>query len=432
MTSTATELTATCSLCEKTIKAKAKKGGDIATPRRWKQTQSGLLCADCVGANYVRRSVRLRLMGTHESEEREQRELYLALNMAAEQCGAFANWYSQLLWTNDPAQEWKAGTEKKFPAMPNVDFYAAGTILFSAIAPSALCQLAQTVRSYYCSDRFGVIAKQERSVRSYRRFDLPIPVHGQSWDISTDAEGAIKLRFQVGPGKRWACRAFADPDNLRRIRQILSGEAETGTLTLIKRRRQNLPGEAGKQAPRSWYVRISGLFPRVSARKKEATATLAVRHTPEALWHAAVIGSDAEPMIYHADELRERIIGHAKRDERRQVDNSVTYRHVSKRTRKRRAAKRGGECAKHAAGVTAQINLACAVLVGWCLSKNVAVVRYDGGKWLESFAYSRLLDTLRSRLENHGIELAVTAPEPSPDGTSAALAEPTRETDGDA
>ena len=142
--------------CGTSSKATPANGGGFRTPKRWRKIDGGFRCPKCQAAQYMGRSIRLRITGPAEGEDRERKTMYEALNAASRQSNQFANWYMQQLLAADLLVAANlAGLEKtkdgkpKIPPLPKVDWYRRATALMPGCAPTSLCQQKQMIERYY-------------------------------------------------------------------------------------------------------------------------------------------------------------------------------------------------------------------------------------------------------------------------------------------
>lgn len=387
----------------------ALKDGTARLPRNWKwATDTDMRCPVCTQANYLPRSLRLRITGCASGSEEEWSEVKSHLNEASWQVACFANWYLQQLLAADLAMAPYAG---KMPPAPEVEWYAEATKLFPAIAPRGLCTAARMVAKYYNERRFEVLVKKKRNVDTYRWDGLPVPVSSQAWKIVA-IDKAILLRIQGAPGKSWLLKVFADGPSLAAMRQIVAGEAEPGAAFFVRRARAPRPGEAkGEKRKRSWFLRISGLVPKPS--RKNATSTLKVLtlgHDREALLYGVTDDDNDEPLIVPAQDIREMLAGHRKRDRKRQVDATTWYLAMPARKRRRWAARRTAGCDKQQAKLDYAIKCVASHVAFRCERLGVGEVNYDTTprEWIESFPYRKLRSAITCALEARGIALHVS------------------------
>ena len=412
------DVLATCCDCSKTQKARPAKSGAIRTPRRWRKIGADQFrCPVCQQAQYMGRSIRLRITGPAEGESRDKAAMYQALNAASADSNRFANWFLQRLLAADLTQEAvirglevsKKTGKPTLPPTPDVaDWYAQATALFSACAPTSLCQQAQMVKSYYAKERFAALVAMRKNVRSYRWDGLPVVVHVQSWKLLRIDDQKIVLRAQIGPGKSWTLNVFAQGENLQRMRLLADGEVIPGTASFVRRAREPRPGETKRV--RVWYLRISAQVPRPTKRKPrgltEKTMTLGYGH--DSLLYGTIEGED-EPFDYPACELRKSVVKFERLDRRRQIDNSYLRQQMSKRKAKRWAQDRTAACEKRSNRVKEQLAIAAATLARVCEAKEITSVNFDITRrgWLDSFPYAALETRIQTSLENAGIALHI-------------------------
>lgn len=415
-TTDAAHATATCCVCGRAQSARPAKAGGIRTPRRWKKVADGFRCPDCTKGGYLPRSIRLSIADIAPPETRTRQEMYTALVRASSDMARFANWYVQQLFAHDPALAWRHG--EKFPALPEVDWYAPARARFGDIAPTGLTSAAQQIRAWYAADRYETFGCLKRSVRSYRWSELPVYVHRQSWRIAAIESDHIVVRLQIGPGPAWHIKCRANGENFARLKAVMAGEAEAGMAMFCRRRRAKRPGES-TPPPHVWQLRVSALVPK--PRRRDGNGVVALRHDPRLL---LVATCGAELLEVPGQRLRERVVRHRLRDWREQQDNSEQHRLLSRRARKRLAARRTDRCGKNVRYVGKELELAASVVARWCVGQRAATVLYDATdrNWIDGFPYRALANRLRCALENAGIELKIIS-------ETQALAEPMGETE---
>lgn len=417
-----------CCDCPAEVQSNPAKDGSAKTPMRWRKIEGGFRCPKCQKGQFMGRSIRLRINGPHESETRDKAEMYRALNAASKESNQFGNWYLQQLLAADVLQTQGivgfAKTAKgtaKIPPAPQVDYYAAATKLFPHIAPSSLVQQARMVASYYAKERFSALVAMRRNVRGYVWDGLPVVVSAQAWKLVRLEDNLIVLRAQIGPGKSWTLRVFAEGENLQRMRQIAAGEVLPGAAMFVRRARGQRPGETKRV--RVWYLRISAQVPRPKKTRgpslKEKTLTLG--HDKESLLYGSPDEGD-DVFEYPAPTLRSLIAAHKKLDRQRQIENSFRVQisrqrgsvsvppprrgeQWSKRKALRWCAARTAACERNRNKVKAEIAMCAASLTNWCVAHNITAVDYDVTPrgWMESFPYYALTERIKVSLENAGI-----------------------------
>lgn len=403
-----------CLDCETETKATPANGGGFRTPKRWRKTADGFRCPKCQLAQYMGRSIRIRITGPAEGEDRNKAAMYKALNAASSASNRFANWMLQKLLAADLIQLAAINGEKtkdgkfKIPKMPQIDWYREATRLFPECAPTSLVQQKQMIERYYGKERFAALVAMNKNVRSYRWDGLPIVVHVQSWKLLRIDSDKIVLRAQIGPGKSWTMNVFAQGENLLRMRQLADGEVIPGTAQFVRRAREPRPGEAKRV--RVWYLRISAQVPRPQKTRQRGLSekTLTLGYDTDSLLYGMIEG-DETPFEYPAVELRKSVVKFERLDRRRQIDNSFARQHWSKRKAKRWAGDRTAACERRANKVKSQLELCVASLVKVCESRNVTAVDFDITRrgWLDSFPFAALEQRIKTSLENAGIALHV-------------------------
>lgn len=401
-----TELQARCGQCAATVKARAAKDGGLRTPRGWTKEGDGWLCGKCRQALYITRAVRMEFVDVAPSELRTKSEFYEAAWLASIACAKFANWYLQRLFAADPAAAMRFGPKPKLPPLPTVDFYRAATVTFVDLSPRVICQLAQSVRSYYSRERWECFVAMTRCVRSYRWSALPIPIPRQAWSIITLPDDTLGISLAVGPGSNWKLKMRADPVARGALAKVLAGEATAGAASLRMVSRELRSGERQGQRRKFWTLRIAVRLPKPKARQSHQDKVLQLGHDGECLWVGSILDdADGELWEFPAVRLKQRIVGHWLRDKRRQIDDQQQGRHLSRRARKRLRGERTALCDKHQSRVKEEIKLQIATLVGRCVSAGVTAVEYDTADrgWMKSFPWHQTQTQLAAALENEGI-----------------------------
>ncbi len=404
-----------CVDCGAEGKSTAAKSGGARTPKRWRKVAAGFRCQKCQAAQYMGRSIRLRITGPADGEDRTTAQMYQALNAASSASNCFANWLLQQLLAADQLQLAAVSGEKtkdgklKIPPLPKLEtWYRQATTLFPECAPTSLCQQKQMIERYYGKERFAALVAMNKNVRSYRWDALPVVVHVQSWKLLRIDGDKIVLRAQIGPGKSWTLNVFATGENLLRMRQLADGEVIPGTAMFVRRAREPRPGEAKRV--RVWYMRISAQVPRPTKRlaRRVTEKTMSLVYDADALLFGSIEGDD-DPFEYPAVELRKFVVKFDRLNRARAIDNSYIRQHWSKRKAKRWASDRTAACHKRANQVKAQIELCAATLVRVCESRDVTAVDFDATRrgWLPSFPYAALEQRITTSLENAGIALHV-------------------------
>ena len=216
--------------------------------------------------------------------------------------------------------------------------------------------------------------------------------------------GQLWVTTQIGPGKSWRLKVAADKINQQRINLLLNESGHAfGTQV-------GAPASASclekPQQPRPGFC-ASLLLPRPAARQKHQEITLTLGHDAAALWFGAIEGSSDEGDVfeYPAALLKSIIVRHDIARERRQASEARAGRELSRRTRRRRQERSGRRAQQSQTRITAELNLACAVLIRWCVAHGVTSVDYDAAPraFTEHFPYRRLADTFASNWKTIGI-----------------------------
>lgn len=408
--------------------AQRSKDGGPKTPKRWTKLGDGkFLCDVCRAAQFVVRVIRCEVGDVAEAESRDKQEFIAAAYQASQELAKFGNWFLQRLYAADPATDPKTWTKNSkgqdaLPALPEVPFYEA-TRIFTGVSPRVLCQAAQNVRGHYAQDRFNVFVSLLRSTRSYKKTTLPLPIPNQAWQFIVLPDGQIGASIAVGPGKNWKLRLRIDAANREYARQIMEGVAiQRGAAMLVLRRREVYAGENKGSFVKRWTLKVVACFPRKKARQSHREVTLELGHDAKCLWVGRILDDqEGELWEFPAVRLKERLVSHLHRDQRRQIDNS----RLSRRARRRLGQNRTRHCDHNNFFVQKETEQQIAALVRRCVSAGVTTVQYeitDRG-WAKHFPWYRLRQKLAIALENEGLALHVL------DGGEAvsACAKPTAE-----
>lgn len=403
--------------CGATAKARPAKDGSAKTPMRWcKNIDGSFMCHKCREAKYITRTIRCEVSGLADSETRTLKEFVGAAYDCSRACNRGANWLLQRLFAIDPATDPTTWTKTAkgstvLPALPEFNnCYSEMTRAFPEISPSVITQLASSVRRYYCKERFEVLVALSRSTRSYRSTALPIPIPMQAWKFIVLPDGFYGAQLAVSPGKSWKVKLRIDANRRSYVTQIMEGVAPfrgTATLKLISREMRS--GERKGTKIQQWTLLVSGRFPRKRQRQNHQEITLQLGNDAKCLWVGQILESDRDDDFWEfpAVRLKERIVRHAMRDKRRQIDDSQMPRTISRRAQKRLKESRTAHCDTHQAFVAKEIEQQIAALVRRCVSRGVTSVDYDitDRGWTKSFPWYRLREKLAIALENEAIGL---------------------------
>ena len=407
--------TVTCPGCSRERKTAMAKDGTPKTPTGWcKMTDGSLLCGECVNKRFYRRSVRVKIVGLVETDdERDIKQFHADLWKAARASARFANWYVRQLFVADPANVPDLPKTKdgrvKLPPMPEVAFYEPA--LFPDLAPASIVALGKMVRGWYVAHRYETFVKLDRSVGSYRLGFLPIEIPKQAWSLTVGPDGKFSLRTQVGPGRSWNVRVYADACNLATIRKMLDGKVTPLGLKLV---RASANSAAGSSAPsrKAWFFKIGALIERTTARVSRQEITLTLGHDAGA---SSLERSTAATTCLNFREIpcARIIVGGDKRDKTMQHEQSLRHGIWSRRKLKRWGQDRTAMANNRRRKVEDQIKLAAASLARWCRSHGVTSVDYDirDRGFVSHFPWFALRASIFSALEAHGIALHVMGSE---------------------
>lgn len=324
-----------------------------------------------------------------------------------------ANWAVTELLRHEPPRAGGGKLEKLSPYLYGLFGQSPLRGEWGGAAQSANAIL-RWAEAKYRAQRFAVQVTHAATAMTFR-WPVPYPVPEQAWGLRAEREHFV-LSVPVG-GTRWALRLRNDPTMMRhreRLGQVLDGRAVPGELRLcgspadgtrngVTVRR---PG-GGETRHVRLMARISGWFPR--AEPAAGTATLVVTTGAASLLSAAVPG-DAEPWVVHADHVREWVVAGAAMRRRWAADLKAEGR-VPARVRRRRADAAERHNGKYARRLASACEEVSAWVAGYARRRKVARVVYDDAvrDWCPAFAYARLREAVRRKVEALGVEFVASA-----------------------
>lgn len=405
--STTAELSCGCQ-CGKTIKARPSKDGGPKTPKGWRKLVGVFTCPECVRSAYYTRGFRVEIRGLAEGEERDVKEFRAALAAASKASARFGNWYVQRLFAADlaasPTLDKTKDGKDKLPPMPEMYVYPEAVKAFPELSGGCIAGLTQMVRGWYAKRRWEALVALNRSVENYRFGYLPVEVRKQDWSLKSLADGKFCIKCAVAPGKSWLVGAWADSINLTRLRQIAKGDAIPLAMKIVRGSKTLANGERVK----SWFFRISAMFPRTPKRNTHKEITLTLGHDPGCLLFGSLEGSD-DVFEFPGVSVREIIVNGDKADKKRQQQASMCRQFTSRRGAERWGRHRSKLCEKRNRQIGKQIELAAASLARWCVSHRVTSVDYDTRSmgFVCHFPWHALKQKIHDVLEREGIALHV-------------------------
>jgi hypothetical protein len=406
MTITDTQPMAKCSVCGREQKTKPNKAGGLKVPRGWRNLPAGLACGDCAREAYYTRAFRVEIRGLAEGEDREYADFRKALSAASKASARYGNWLVQQLYAQDlaagPRLEKTKDGKEKLPPCPSVDAYRPE--LFPELSGGCISGLSQMVKAWYSARRFDALVRLNRSVENYRFGYLPVEVRKQDWSLRQTEDDKLAVRCGITPGKSWLVKIYADGTNYSRLRAIQAGAAIALSLKVIRAGKRLADGRPVK----SWFFRISAMFPRTAPRQSHQEITLMLGHDRGSLLFGSLEGSD-EVFEFPGVALRKIIVGGDKSDKRFQQEQSMQRGLWSKRKSKRWGRDRTAMSESRQRKIKKQIELVASSLARWCLSHGVTSVDYetkDQG-FICHFPWCALRDSIANALEPLNIGLHV-------------------------
>jgi hypothetical protein len=400
--------TISCVSCDVSRAAPVARDGSARTPRGWKILRQQPYCPACKHSAYSLRALILPVSGPHGASWAELRDKLRELWAATTRC---SNWMMTELYARDVRRQ---PGERTLSAMPRIYLYPEARELFPSLSAQAVAALAQEVRQRYRARRYDLLWTRTSSIPTYR-YPVACAIPAQAWSLHEHQESwTVSLRLG---DHRWSLRLRGGPHmryHSPRLRQILAGEAEKGSVTIYE---TAAPGTSHRNGsgPHGTRVmlKIAAWLPKASAAK--GTAILRVRTHQSALliaepdWHI-----DPTPLrgVLAADARRRTAIIANLRLERgqprrRQRGIETALSELSRRSRQRLAE----ACRTYAAH-----------LATYAKTRGAAVVQYDDTtrSVLSHFPWEQLRRRVAEKLDEHHIEF-IHVNQGAPDTKSVGL-----------
>lgn len=380
-------------------------------PRGWKRLAAPI-CAACVKARYVQRSVVIPVAGPVDATWSDLRQ---ALRESWVSVTSAANWICTQLYARDVRRE---PGETKLRPMPRLYLYPELRVLYPALPAITLPTLCQQVERTYRAQRYELLWTSGRSLATHR-YPVPLPLHQTQWRLERTPGGAMIAHVKVGD-RWWSLRLRGGGEFHRKqqqLSQLLSSSALPASGAIYRRVAKSSDHRSGPAKTRI-LLKLVGWFPR-EVLAREACGMLRVETACSDLVVCRVAGRGIVLTI-HGDEVRRRITGYEISRQRRQETLGVVRRWVPAE-RARVLADGQMAARRHHRALETACQQIGAMIVGCARREHVAAVEYadeeDG--FVRPFDWTRLRLAIQSAVEQAGYRMvyasgAVTADHRAP------------------
>jgi hypothetical protein len=273
--------------------------------------------------------------------------------------------------------------------MPNIYLYPEARTLFPDLPAQAVAALAHEVQRRYRASRFAVLWTQAASLATYR-YPVAFTVANQAWSLY-DRQGRWGVSVRLGDS-RWPLLLRGGPTMHRqaeRLRQLATGEAERGSLTIYE---SAAPGAGGTRV----MVKIAAWLPKAAPRDRHGV--MCVRSDEQSL-----LACERRWRIDPAP-LRAVLAAEGRRRSSLLANLQVARRSIGRRTDGIERAlaelsRRSGQ------RIAAACRTYAADLAGHVLSRGVRELQYDDTVRpdLDHFPWEQLRQRVAEKLEEQGI-----------------------------
>jgi hypothetical protein len=142
--------------------------------------------------------------------------------------------------------------------MPHIYLYPEARAMFPRLPAQSVAALAHEVQRRYRASRYALLWTRSESLATYR-YPVALTVPTQAWSLY-DKQGRWGVSVRLGDA-RWPLLLRGGPGmhrQARRLRQVATGEAERGSLTLYE---AAAPGSGGTRV----MVKIAAWLPKAAA-----------------------------------------------------------------------------------------------------------------------------------------------------------------------
>jgi hypothetical protein len=391
-----------CSACYR-----AAKGSRL--PHGWKRLEEATYCQACWRERYVLRTIAVPVV---EPLEDTWQGFQAALKDSWAQVTEAANWMMTQLYTHDVQRDGAA----RMPPMRRLYLYPEARRRFPGLAPQTVASLEQTTQAEYRAARYQVIWTHAASLPTHR-YPVPLPVHNQSWRATMTEERPV-VRVRLGE-RWWALRLKGGPRFKRQLtsfRQMVSGEAIRGQLSLYRRR-----AHEGPIADRPFgdqhvsYAVVCKMVAWLPRRARDASQSseriLQVRTATDALLEA-LDGRHEVVWRYHGDHLRRWSAEH-RRSLQRFADDQQAERLPTSSFADRRAA----AVLKYRNRMRSAVQEAAAQVVGYAARRKFGGLEYDDGMtgFCADLPFAALRERIRAKCDDVGLAFEHAGSEASTD-----------------
>lgn len=422
--STMTE--AICCCCEKTQEVKPDKRGSVRLPRGWRNVSGRTWCGACWNSRYTVRAVTLPVWGVDGGDISSLWETARSLWRAtADLC----NWASSTLFAADIV---RSAEMEKLPAMPPIYLYGlAGECEPWRRIPDKQsgATILRHVEQCYRADRFDVVWRGAKSLRSYRE-DQPYPISSQAVRLEIGDDGGVivdcrlggaRHRLKPARGRRYD-RQMAGLRNLVENPDLLCEcaiypAARRGDSRQGSDSRDNSGGGRKRQ---DMLLKVVGWFP---IDDSKASGTLRLRTASDALLVAVTPEGD-RVWTYNADHARKLVSLHQAHLSRLQRlgDDRKAERRKPRRDNRELVAMYDHRATKDRDRLRSLVHEVTAAAVNFARRCKASSIEYDDTdkSFAASFPWRTMLTVLDSKCRANGVRLISRAS--VPDETPGPLA----------
>jgi hypothetical protein len=217
-----------CVVCETARAMPPTRQGRGRIPRGWKMLRGEPHCPACKGSAFVLRALILPIA---RPEGASWPEFRAQLQRQWRETTRCANWMISELYARDIRRE---PDDQRLRPMPSVYLYPEARALFPVLSAQAVGQLAQDILRRYRAVRFDLLWSRRCSLPTYR-YPVALTVPTLAWSLHASG-GRWTVSARVGDTRqRFLLRGGPEMRRQsRRLEQIVTGEAERGSLTIYE------------------------------------------------------------------------------------------------------------------------------------------------------------------------------------------------------
>lgn len=393
---------ACCAGCRKEVESIDKRG----KPRLkagCKRHREQCWCGKCWGERFVLRAVEFPVVGPIGADWKELRE---SIAKAWGQSREISNWFLDELYAADVR---RTPETVKLPAMPKNYLYPKARERFPHAPSALLVAIEHAVAGKYRAARYKLLWTGEATLPEYR-YPVPYPVAGANWRAETiDESPCIKVPIA---GQRFTLRLRGGAEFRRQLaafRQIESGDAVAGELTLYRKRAKESDGRNGvkKNGRVQWRImaKLVAWLPRKEQTNKPNADRFFNLRTDVDCFLYGVLQDREQPWILNADRVRDWHYQH-RRWLQRMAEDSKAETRKPKRRRKRVLAEYDRRAEKYRNRMKSFIQETAAAVAAFAVRSRVTRVKFERAEkeFVDSFPWFQFVERLKIKLDEAGIE----------------------------